>query len=181
MEIKGFDRITPSVFETRTDPVVIQRGHIAKLIAAAKLADNGRARILLHRDRRNSLQEMIIALPPTSCDVPHINYRSAKSFLALSGQFAVMRFSNDGREVNSTALSAGRWPGARMIRLGEPVWHTIIPLRGDAVFLETIVGPFVGNEFAPWFPSEGAEADRRTFVDKLRFLARSAIGSAAPS
>ena len=109
---------------------------------------------------------MIIALPPESCDHPHINFRSGKSFLALSGQFAVMRFSDDGGTIEPCILSAGRqWAGSRMIRLRQPAWHTIIPLVGDTVFLETIIGPFEGNKFADWFPDANRSHERMAWVD----------------
>jgi cupin fold WbuC family metalloprotein len=171
----GFERVTASVFETAADPAVVTKADIATVIAAARLAPNGRARLLLHAGRDDSLHEMVIALPPDSCDHPHINFKSGKSFLALSGQFAVMRFSNDGSKVEPVVLSAtAQWHGAQMLRLRAAAWHTIIPLAGDTVFLETIIGPFEGNRFAPWFSGEDNVEARMRQVEQLRLLARAA-------
>ena len=117
---------------------------------------------------------MVIALPPTSCDHPHINYKSGKSFLALSGQFAVMRCSDDGETIEAIVLSDGNWPGARMTRLRAAAWHTIIPLQGDTVFLESIIGPFEGNRFAEWFPEDAASPEREAMADRFRAIAREA-------
>jgi cupin fold WbuC family metalloprotein len=170
--IGRFHGVTSAVFETEADPVVVSAHDIAELIAAARQAPMGRARLLLHPDREDTLHEMVIALPPDSCDHPHINSKSGKSFLALSGQFAVMVFSEDGADIRPIILSAdSRWPGARLARLRRPAWHTIIPLAGDTVFLETIIGPFTGNQFAPWFPDIDRADERNVCSEKLRRLA----------
>ena len=176
--IGSFRGIAPAVFETEADPVVVSTDDITELIAAARQAPAGRARLILHPDREDTLHEMVIALPPDSCDHPHINFKSGKSFLALSGQFAVMVFSDDGSDVRSSVLSANsRWPGARLARLRKPAWHTIIPLAGDTVFLETIVGPFTGNRFAPWFPHVDRTEQRTAWNEKLRRMARGKLES----
>jgi cupin fold WbuC family metalloprotein len=169
-----FAATTPAVWETEADPVVVGQQQIAAVIAAAKAAPKGRARLILHTSAADNLHEMVIALPPESCDHPHINDKSGKSFLALSGQFAVMHCSHDGSRITPIVLSAGAWPGARMTRLRAAAWHTIIPLAGDCVFLETIIGPFEGNTFAAWFPSEHDRAGREAFAEKFRAIARAA-------
>jgi cupin fold WbuC family metalloprotein len=174
----GFHAATPSVLETAADPAVVGQSDIAAVIAAAKLAPNGRARLILHTSAADSLHEMVIALPATSCDHPHINFKSGKSFLALSGRFAVMHCSDNGSTITPIILSAAQWPGARMVRLRAPTWHTIIPLDGDTVFLETIIGPFEGNRFAAWYPSDSNPVGRAQFADKFRAIAREAASMA---
>jgi cupin fold WbuC family metalloprotein len=174
--IRQFRSIAPAVFETEADPVVVSADDITELIAAARQAPAGRARLILHRDREDTLHEMVIALPPDSCDHPHINFKSGKSFLPLSGQFAVMVFSDDGTVVRPFVLSAdSRWPGGRLARLRKPAWHTIIPLSGDTVFLETIVGPFTGNQFAQWYPDIDRTDQRSAWNEKLRRMARGTL------
>lgn len=174
-EVGRFRGVTPAVFETEADPVVVSADDIAGLVAAARQAPEGRARLILHSGREDMLHEMVIALPSDSCDHPHINFKSGKSFLALSGQFAVMVFSDDGTEIRPLVLSAdARWAGARMVRLRQAAWHTIIPLAGDVVFLETILGPFTGNRFAPWFPGVDLTEERAAWAAKLRNGAREA-------
>ena len=170
----NFKLVSPAVLETTADPATVGASDIAGVIAAARKAPQGRARLILHPDRNDSLHEMVIALPPRSCDHPHINFKSGKSFCALSGCFAVMVFSDDGQQITPVVLSAGTWAGARMTRLRAAAWHTIIPLDGDTVFLETIIGPFEGNQFAPWFPGEAESAEREAFAERLRTIARKA-------
>lgn len=177
-----FDRTNPAVFETKADPATVTTADIEALVVAARSAPHGRARLILHDGAEDNLHEMVIALPPRSCDHPHINFKSGKSFLALSGQFAVMRGSDDGSLIEATVLSADpRWPGARMTRLRAAAWHTIIPLAGDTVFLETIVGPFTGNFFAEWFPPADKPAEREAWAERLRQIARGAAAGIADS
>ena len=175
--IDGFTKTEPTAFERDADPVIICQNQIDQLIAAARKLPRGRARLLLHPNREDSLQEMVIVLPPDSCDHPHINAKSGKSFLALSGQFAVICCADDGSAFRPVILSAGPWPGDRLIRLRKPTWHTIIPLAGDIVFVETIVGPFVGNTFAPWFPETEDKVPRAAFENRLRQIARDAAAA----
>ena len=171
----GFHKTTQAVFETDADPVAVSSTDIKTLVEAARLAPQGRARLILHSTREDSLHEMVIALPPDSCDHPHINFKSGKSFLALSGQFALICFSDDGSKIEPVVLSVdGRWPGARMVRLRKPAWHTIIPLAGDTVFLESIIGPFEGNRFATWFPDANRPGEREGWIAKLRKIAKAA-------
>lgn len=170
MEISGFTRTSDAVFESSANPVTVDQNQIAKLVLAAKQAENGRARLILHPSRTDSLHEMVIALPPRSFDHPHINDRSGKSFLALSGDFCVVTFHDDGEIENAIILSAKGHFGAKMVRLGKPTWHTIIPLDRDCVFLETILGPFTGNRFLPTCPNPSEEAFR-LFADRARKFA----------
>src|ERR1700739_3039270 len=106
MSLRTFNETTLGIFETGQDPVVVSSDQGSGLGRAAKSAPRGRGLLLLHGDRSDNLHEMVIALPPDSCDHPHINFKSGKSFLALSGQFALICFSNDGSQIKPVVLSA---------------------------------------------------------------------------
>ena len=171
----GFRRTTQAVFETDADPVIVASTDIKALAESARFAPQGRARLILHPTREDSFHEMVIALPPDSCDHPHINFKSGKSFMALSGQFALICFSDDGSAIKPVVLSAeDRLAGAKMVRLRKAAWHTIIPLAGDTVFLESIIGPFEGNRFATWFPDASRPSEREAWIEKLRKVAKAA-------
>src|ERR1700722_6122174 len=114
----GFHKTTQAVFETDADPVAVSPTDIKTLVEAARLGPQARARLILHPAREDSLHEMVIALPPDRCDHPHINFKSGKSFLALSRQFSLFPFFTGGSEIRPIVLSAeDRWAGAKMVRL----------------------------------------------------------------
>jgi cupin fold WbuC family metalloprotein len=157
METSRFVKLSESVFQVVEDPAVINDSDVESLVQAAAKTQAGRARILLHEAAEDTFHEMVIALPYTSCDHPHINFKSGKSFLAMSGTFAVVTFSDDGQQSCPHVVSADLDCVGKIVRLNAAVWHTIIPLRGDVVFLESIAGPFEGNRFADWFPQSESE------------------------
>jgi cupin fold WbuC family metalloprotein len=164
------ERLSPAVIQLTDAAVVVDAELIRETIALARGAPERRARALLHPCVDDSLHEMVIALPNGSCDVPHINYKSGKSFHLIEGEMAVMIFSGDGQSVKAYPLSAAHPSRGRMVRLTVPAWHTIIPLSEYAVFIETIIGPFTGNEFAPWVDKKNTPG-WEAFVSEVRAIA----------
>ena len=165
--IKDFTLLNKNAFRYKNDPCLVGDSHIEGLLNQAKQAPNGRARLLLHEDETSSLHEMVIALPATSFDRPHINFKSGKSFVALRGIFVVVLFLEEGGVAHLEVLSNDS-VGNRLLRLNKPMWHTIVPLEGPCVFLETIIGPFEGNKFAPFSPSVTDESDFSRFANETR-------------
>ena len=170
----AFEPREPHVFAARGAEALVGDQAVADLVAAASESPNRRARLLLHRSPDDSLHEMVIALPATSCDRPHINFRSGKSFHVVRGAMAVILFSDDGRERYAVRLDAARGGAPFMIRLNVPRWHTIVPFTDPVVFVETIAGPFTGNRFADWAPTDMDSAEGRSFAETLRTLANGA-------
>lgn len=166
--IKGFSTSQLGVFETTGDYVSVGFPLVEELLTLSKTCPNERARILLHSNRKDNLHEMIIALPFHSFDRPHINFKSGKSFFALKGIFAVVLFFDEGKEINPVVLSDNGKIGEQFIRLNKPIWHTIVPLNGPCVFLETIIGPFEGNQFASFSPEVNNHQDFLKFSRKVK-------------
>ena len=166
----GFSELSPAVEVATTPFVVVDEALIDRTIARARNAPNRRARVLLHPGLEDALHEMLIAIPRESCDVPHINFKSGKSFHVVRGEMAVMLFADDGSEVLPCRLGASPSDTRRMVRLNRPYWHTIIPLSDYVVFIETITGPFTGNRFADWAPNPNT-SEWRGFVTSLRSIA----------
>lgn len=167
----GLCELSPAVQVVAGTVAVVDEALIDRTIARARLAPKQRARVLLHRNIDDSLHEMLIALPSESCDVPHINFKSGKSFHVVRGSMAVMLFSDDGTDITACRLGAESDHNARMVRINDPVWHTIIPLSDFVVFIETISGPFTGNQFAPWAPAPNEETAWSNFAARVRILA----------
>jgi cupin fold WbuC family metalloprotein len=161
-----------SAVEAATSPIVLlDRALIERVIARAKVAPRRRDRVLLHRSAEESLHEMLIALPRESCDIPHMNFRSGKSFHVVHGSMVVMVFSDDGSSVTPYRADTDSCTAAKMVRLNDPYYHTIISLTDYVVFVETNMGPFTGNKFAPWAPLDMDSEAGRQFVEGLREIA----------
>lgn len=167
-----FAELSAAVEVATTPFVVVNDALIDRTITRARDAPHRRARVLLHPGQEDSLHEMLIALPRESCDVPHINFKSGKSFHIVRGEMAVMLFADDGSEVLPCRLGALPSDSRRMVRLNRPYWHTIIPLTDYVVFIETIIGPFTGNRFTEWSPNPDS-AEWGGFVASLRAIADS--------
>lgn len=172
----GLHTLDAAVEAVQADWVCVDQALIDRTLARAARAPRGRARVLLHGDPGAALHEMLIALPAHSCDVPHINDRSAKSFHVLRGEVALMRFDAQGTQVTPWRLGAPPGAGVCHIRLEQPCWHTLIPLGGPVVFIETILGPFTGNRFAPWAPQPAQGPRWDAFVAGLRQAAQGESG-----
>jgi cupin fold WbuC family metalloprotein len=164
-----FENLTPAVIRASAPVVIVDESLIDTVVSRASQAPKGRARVLLHLSQDDSLHEMVIALPRDSCDVPHINFKSGKSFHLVRGEMVVMLFSDDGQTV--TPIRLGGNTGRKMVRLNQPCWHTIIPITEHTVFIETIIGPFAGNRFAEWSPRPEDAAPWSSFVSALRDFA----------
>ena len=167
-----FKQISADVEVASTAIVIVNEALIDQTIDRARSAPKRRARVLLHPNIDDALHEMLIALPRESCDIPHINFKSGKSFHVVRGEMAVMVFTPDGKQVTPFLMgdSASSWE--RMIRINQPCWHTIIPLSEYVVFIETIAGPFTGNRFALWAPTSIDHDAMMPFAVKLREIAR---------
>ena len=128
----------------------------------AKKSTKLRGRVLLHPNNQDSIHEMLICLPLGSFDMPHINFKSAKSFTLINGECSVVCFSDDGTKLfhHHMAKDANFF-----VRLQTPNWHTIIPLSDEVVFIETILGPFTGNLFPDWI-DESNYLDLKSRVEK---------------
>jgi hypothetical protein len=113
---------------------------------------------------------------PQSCDHPHINYVSGKSFVALSGQFAVMRCSDDGSRIEAIVLSAepDRWRGARLTQLRAARLAHDHPARRRHRVLGDDHRPVHRQFFAEWFPGEDKPSEGSAWGEKLRTIARKA-------
>lgn len=169
----AFQEINPAVEMAASSFIIVDNDLIERTLHRAQQAPQRRARVLLHPSLDDSLHEMLIALPQESCDIPHINFKSGKSFHIVYGKMAVMLFTDDGTSVTPFLLHADGKSYSKMIRLNRPYWHTIIPLSDYCVFIETIIGPFTGNQFAPWAPQQINSSEGQHFANKLRSIARS--------
>lgn len=133
---------------------------IEALVAAARSAKLRRARICLHPETSDVLHEMIIALCQDTYVAPHRHRRKTESFHLLAGEIDVLLFDDQGKLAARHALSAENPALPRVLRLQQPVWHTVLVRTEWAIVHEVTNGPFrkEDSEAAPWAPAP-ADAD----------------------
>ncbi len=116
-----------------------------------------KARILLHGDPGNSLHEMLITHCDGSYIRPHINEYSAKSFLVLEGEMMVFFFDHRGGISDRYRLTPPQSGGDFMLRIQNPVFHTLVVMSEAVTFLETILGPHEQTRYASFAPDPNNE------------------------
>ncbi|MBF0156823.1 MAG: cupin fold metalloprotein, WbuC family [Magnetococcales bacterium] len=146
------------VFAPQPRPLV-DAAMLSRLKSAAEIAPLGRARLCLHRDHDDPVQEMIIVHTRRSWDRPHRHRRKSISIMLLEGRLRLPLFADDGQVI--TCLELGTMTSALpfMTRFSEGEWYACVPVTEPVVIYEALTGPFrKGEDFYPdWAPEEGPE------------------------
>jgi cupin fold WbuC family metalloprotein len=96
---------------------------------------------------------MVIRLEYNSYIAPHRQLDKSKSYIQLKGKMYLLFFNEFGELHEATLL--GAWgKETSIVRFDASVWHTILPIRGATVYVESIQGPYKlnGTDFADWAP-----------------------------
>ena len=165
-------RIIPDCFQRRSqtiyvaqDPVVqISRSEIDFLQDVAVNSSSRKARVLLHGSPDKDLHEMIIVHSFGQYIQPHINLDSAKSFLVLDGEMVVALFNNEGEISNYVKLGVSKGASAFLLRLDDPVFHTVVPVTTTVTFLETATGPHTQTHYAPFSPAPNDKSESEKYM-----------------
>ena len=148
----SFQKLSESVYSVH-DPVVwISRSEVEFLQEVAANSSSRKARVLLHGCPDKDLHEMLIVHSFGQYIQPHINLDSAKSFVVLDGEMAVVLFNSEGAISNYVQLRASDSASAFLLRLDNPVFHTVVPISTTVTFLETVKGPHMETHYAPFAP-----------------------------
>ncbi len=162
-----FRPITPEVLAATGDLPTVTWADVEALKTRAQAGDRGRARILLHGDPEALQHEMVIVMSRGQYLPPHRNDLGAKSYVVLAGAFVLVRFNDDGTLRDHRRLAIGRDGTPFMARLQHPVWHTCIPVTGQAVYLESGRGPHRRTRFADWAPGPDAGPAAAAYFEDL--------------
>ena len=157
-----------SVFRQQDQIVVVDDQWVARVKENARNEPLRRARLNLHHDESDPVQEMLIAFCRDSLIAPHRHRAKSESLHAIEGRALIVFFDEQGRETRRLTIGP---PGSGLpplYRLASDTWHVVIPLDDMLVIHETSAGPFVRDEAPPpaWAPRT-AEA-LRAFIDGLR-------------
>ena len=134
-----------------SDIVELGAAEVDQLKAAARSSPTGRARFCFHENADSVVHDMLIAFAGRGYVRPHRHLKKAETLHAVEGNFDVVVFDDDGREVRRIQMgpAAGR---ALLYRMPVRVWHTVLPLDDMVILHEVTQGPFVPaeTEYPTW-------------------------------
>jgi cupin fold WbuC family metalloprotein len=128
-----------------------------------------RARICLHKDHRDRLQEMVIAICKDSYICPHRQIDKLKTYKLVVGNMLVVFFNESGiveQKIEMGSIEEGK---TAVFRFSSHRWHTVISLTEITIYMETIAGPYSREEteFASWGPDAGEPEVVEQYLDKI--------------
>lgn len=158
-----------SVVFLRQEIAEIGRDQVGRVKCAAKASPRSRARICLHHDVDDGVQQMVIAFYRDAYVRPHRHLGKSESYHLIEGELELVFFDDAGepsRRVRMSPLGDG---GTFLYRLSNSLWHTFLPLSEFVVIHEISEGPFrdEGSEFAPWGPEESDAEGIQAFLAKI--------------
>ena len=162
-----FQRRSESVYSAQDSVVYISKSEVDFLQNVAANSSSKKARVLLHGNPDKDLHEMLIVHSFGQYIQPHINLNSAKSFVVLDGEMAVVLFNKEGEISNYVQLGVSRGTSDFLLRINDPVFHTVVPISNTVTFLETVKGPHMQTHYAPFAPPPTDKSKSETYMKWL--------------
>jgi cupin fold WbuC family metalloprotein len=156
------------------DIIEISQDRIDKLKHAATAAPLKRARLCLHRDHDDPVQEMLIAFCKGSYVRPHRHVGKSESFHIVEGELLVVFFGDEGNVARTLRMGPLESGLPFMYRLQSDLWHSAVPLSEFVLLHEITTGPFVRNpgDFPEWAPDYDDEDGIKQHLEKIRTKCR---------
>ena len=132
---------------------------LVELKQAALRDPRGRARLCLHHQTTDLVQEMILAFANTALMPPHRNPEKTESVHVIEGTGRLLIFDGAGKLSKTVDIGPVGSGLVFLYRLSTIPWHTVIPESETLVLHEVLQGPFVVGEtvFPAWAPTDAQE------------------------
>jgi len=141
-----------TVIRNKQDTIYIDRKKLEELKILAQKDPNKRARICLHKNDEEMVQEMIIAFCKDSYIRPHRHIDKSESYHIIEGRIEIIFYNDSGIEIDKVVLSDKMDEHPFLFRISNSDWHTVVPKSDFVIIHEVTKGPFNKNssEFADW-------------------------------
>ena len=141
-----------TVIRNKHDTIYIDRKKLEELKILAQKDPNKRARICLHKNDEEMVQEMIIAFCKDSYIRPHRHTDKSESYHIIEGRIEIIFYNDNGIEIDKVVLSDRMDEHPFLFRVSNSAWHTVVPKTDFVIIHEVTKGPFNKNssEFADW-------------------------------
>lgn len=158
-----------TTFFASEEIIEVDQEQLDQLKQAAMQAPLKRARLCLHHDHSDKVQEMVIAVCQDSYICPHRQMNKSKSYQMIYGDLVVAFFDNLGRTIRKVKMGVPGSGNTFICRFPSSQWHTVVSLSDIVIYVETIAGPYVREEteFATWGPDETDADGIRAFMARI--------------
>ena len=141
-----------TVIRNNHDTIYIDKKKLDELKILAQKDPNKRARICLHKNDEEMVQEMIIAFCKDSYIRPHRHIDKSESYHIIEGRIEIIFYNDNGIEIDKVVLSDKIDEHPFLFRISNSAWHTVVPKSDFVIIHEVTKGPFNKNssEFPDW-------------------------------
>src|SRR3989339_2159546 len=119
--------IQKNVIHNTENIIKVDHNVVDELKQLAQNSPNRRARLCLHRNSGDSLQEMVIALCRDSYIRPHKHIDKNETFHIIEGSLKLFIFNDSGRIVDSFYMEAFGKKNIFLYRSVPNLWHMPVP------------------------------------------------------
>lgn len=160
-------KISDDVFLATDDIIRLDYRAIKFIKEKAAYSSRGRARICAHKDAKDILHEMVIAIRSDSYIRPHRHHNKVESFHLIEGRADIVILNDDGDILDVVKLGNEY---CFYYRLVMPYYHTLLIYSPILVIHEITNGPFDINaaDFALFSPAEHDKAKSDEYVLALK-------------
>ena len=146
----------PEVIKNSEELLFINNDIIEQIIEEASQSQRHMARLLMHFDHEDPVQEMLIAMGRDCAVMPNRSPGRSESLQIVKGELLLIVFDDNGKVVSRVEMGPAGSDKVFLYRLSSTPWHTMIPLTKMFVVHETLQGPFKQSlETLPvWVPGD---------------------------
>ena len=146
----------PEVIKNSEELLFINNELVDQIIGEAKQSQRHMARLLMHFDHEDPVQEMLIAMGRDCAVMPNRSVGRSESLQIVKGELLLIIFDDNGNVVKRVEMRPAGSDKVFLYRLSSTPWHTMIPLSEIVVVHEALQGPFNNSsESLPdWVPGD---------------------------
>ena len=140
---------------------------VESIKAEARQSTRHMARLLMHLNHENPVQEMLIAMGRDCVVTPNCAISESESLQLVEGELLLVVFDQNGKVIQQVEMGSIGSGKPFLYRLSSTPWHTMIPLTEMVVVHETLQGPFKNSSdpLPGWIPTEATSMKR--FMDEF--------------
>ena len=145
----------PEVIKNSEELLFINNELVEQIVKEASQSQRHMARLLMHFEHEDPVQEMLIAMGRDCAVMPNRSPGRSESLQVVKGELLLIVFDDNGKILQRVKMGPYGSDKTFLYRLSSTPWHTMIPLSKIVVVHEVIEGPFVNSSdpLPDWVPN----------------------------